>query len=114
MSDLEILAKKFKEWRGDRRYYRYSKHFWDEIKQLAKHHPTSAIAEAFGINHQYLQKKLGQDSQSLTFASVTVTSCIHPISIEFIDQNSRLMTIRFQADSEQLIHMIQSLSGKKS
>lgn len=113
MPDLEVLAKKFKEWRGDRRHYRYPQHFWDDIGLLVKHYPLPVIAKAFGINYQYLRKKFDNDSESLTFVPVTVTSSTSPVSIEFVDRNSCLMTIRFQANSEQLIHMIQSLSGNE-
>jgi hypothetical protein len=43
MSDLDVVAKKFKEWRGNRRYYRYPKPFWDGIQQLAKHHKSRSL-----------------------------------------------------------------------
>jgi hypothetical protein len=111
MLDIDILAQKFKEWRGNRRYYRYPTHLWDHIQRLADHHSIPVIAKAFGINAQYLRKKLDKNSKSITFTPVTVIS--PPVSIEFFDRHSRLITIRFQANSEQLIYMIQSLSGKE-
>jgi hypothetical protein len=113
MNDLETLSKQFKDWRGDRRYYRYPKHFWDEIRQLAKHYTIADIAVAFGISHQYLKQKIHNDSSPMSFASLNVTSPQLNASVEFVDNNARTMTVRFQADPEFIIHMIQSLSGSK-
>lgn len=111
MHDLQVISAKFKEWRGNRRYHRYPKHFWDEIQKLSQYYSIPAIANAFGINVQYLRKKI-LNAQELTFAPLKVASMPSTISIEFIDRNSREMTVRFQADFDQLIHIIQSLSDK--
>jgi hypothetical protein len=110
MTDLETLAQKLKEWRGNRRHYRYPKAFWDEIRVLAKHLPIPAIAKACNISPYYLRSKL-LDSQPLTFAKVQVSSTPSQVAIEFVNSNAHAMTVRFQADHEQLIRIITSLSA---
>jgi hypothetical protein len=110
MTCLESLASKFKEWRGDRRHYRYPKSFWDEVRELAKREPISAIAEACGITPHYLKNKILKEPRAVTFAQVQMTSLPSQAVIEFADGSSRPMTIRFQADHEQLVSMIRSLS----
>lgn len=109
MTDLETFAQKLKEWRGNRRYYRYPKVFWDEIRVLAKHLPITSIAKACNINPYYLRSKL-IDPQPLMFTQVQVTSVPSQVAIEFVNSNSHAMTVRFQADHEQLIRIITSLS----
>jgi len=111
MENIETFALKFKSWRGNRRYYRYPKHFWDEIQQLATLYPPSTIARTLNINLPYLRQKLSKSPGKLTFAPLKITSSLVPASIEFVDRHSQVMTIRFQADFEQLTHMILSLSG---
>ena len=114
MSDLNTFANKFNEWRGNRRYYRYPEQFWDEIRQLTKHYSIIDIAKALNISRQYLRSKLQNESKPLTFAPVVVTSFPSSVSIEFTDSACRAMTVRFEASHEQLVNMIQSLSGRTS
>jgi hypothetical protein len=112
MNDLETIANKFKEWRGSRRHYRYPKHFWDEIKLLSKHYPLPVIASAFGINLPYLQQKIPNNSESLTFVPLQIVSSA--ASIEFVDRNSQKMTVHLQASRDELVHIIISLAGRES
>lgn len=110
MTDLDTLAQKLKEWRGNRRHYRYPKAFWDEIRELAKSLPIPSIAKACNISPHYLRSKL-LDPQPLTFTKVQIASSPSQVAIEFVDSNSHAMTVRFQADHEQLIRIITSLSA---
>ena len=114
MSDLDTFANKFRKWRGDRRYCKYPKYFWDEIRQLASHYPILAIAQALNISPQYIKIRLKKESGQLTFAPLKVVSFPAPVSIEFTDSSSRPMTVRFEASHEQLVNMILSLSGSAS
>lgn len=108
MTDLEAAANKFKEWRGDRRHLRYPKHFWDQIKEFAKQYQLPLIASAYGINIGYLRQKIS-NNESINFATVDIIST--PVSIEFIDCHSQPMIVRLQANHDQVIQIILSLSG---
>lgn len=111
MSDLETLANKVQQWRTEHHRGPYPKHIWDEIKQLAEHHPIYVLAETLGIRTCYLQQKLIKTPESFTFAPVKATSFPAPVSIEFTKRNCQEMTIHFHADLEQLTHMILALLG---
>lgn len=111
MTDLEIAANKFKEWRGDRRHYRYPKHFWDQIRDFANHYPLPVIASSYDINVGYLRHKISKNTDSITFAPLNITSSQSSVSIEFADRNSQAMTVRLQASHDELIRIILSLSG---
>jgi hypothetical protein len=110
MSDLETFANKFKAWRGDRRYRQYPEHFWDEIRNLVKHYPVAVIAQAININPSYLKFKLGAGKKRLKLIPLQITSAPFQASIEFTNHNCRPITVRFQANHEQLVNMILSLS----
>lgn len=110
MQDLETFASQFKEWRGNKYHRRYPKSFWEQIRQFAKNYSLAVIAQMLGISLPYLRLKLQQNSKSLKFATLNVSSCALPISIEFIDRNSCPMTVRCQVNQEQLAAMILSLS----
>jgi hypothetical protein len=111
MADLEALAIKFNEWRGNRRNCRYPKYFWEEIREISRHYPVSIIAKALNINVSYLKQRLYNGNQQLTFVPVGAASFPLQASIEFIDHKKCAMTVRFQADHGQLVKMILSLSG---
>jgi hypothetical protein len=113
MKDLEIFADKFKRWRGNRRYLRYPSHFWKEIERFIRHYDIKVIANAVGINPSYLRNRIRKDKQSksITFTPLQVSSLPFAASIEFVDRSDKPMTIRFQADSRELIQIIRSLSG---
>jgi hypothetical protein len=111
MSDLETFSNKFKAWRGNRRHYKYPKHFWDEIRILAKHYPITAISQAINVNPSYLKLKLGIRKKQFTFVPLEVTSIPLQASIEFTNHGCHPVTVRFQASHEQLVNMILSLSG---
>lgn len=110
MTDLEVLASKLKEWRHDHPKGPYPKHFWEEIIRLAKQHHILTLAETLGISLNYLQQKLSKKSKQLTLTPVQVSSFAASVSIEFIDCHSRPMIVHFQANCEQLAHMILMLS----
>jgi hypothetical protein len=113
MEDLEIFAIQFKQWRGDSKYLRYPSHFWEQIKRFIQHYGIKVVAETIGVNPSYLRHKVRNEKQSepITFAPLQITSFPCEASIEFVDKNARPMTIRFQADSNQLVQMIGSLCG---
>jgi hypothetical protein len=111
MIDLETLANKVQKWRAEHHRGPYPKYIWDEIRQLAEHHPIFVLADILGIRTSYLQQKLTKNAESFTFAPIKATSFPAPVSIEFTDSNCRAMTIHFHADLEQLTHMILSLLG---
>lgn len=114
MEDLDILANKFKEWRGNRRHNKYPKLYWDEIQRLSQHHPIPIIAKALNISASYIRQKLFKCSKQLDFAPINITEFSSSASIEFTDFNFRIMKVQFEATHEQLINMIYALSGKKS
>jgi hypothetical protein len=109
MDNLEALANQFKEWRKSRRHHRYPKQFWEEILQLAEYYPICVIAKALNINASYLRQRLRQNQIKLSFAPVTVTMP-SVVSIEFTNQNSCFMSVRFQATHGELVNMILSLA----
>lgn len=113
MDDLKVFADKFKQWRGNRRYLRYPSDFWEEIQCFIHHYDIEMVANAIGVNPSYLRHKIrkAEKSQEITFAPLKVNSLPFTASVEFIDRNAKPMTIRFQADSRELIQMIRSLSG---
>lgn len=113
MSDLEAFANKFKAWRGDRRHCQYPKHFWDKIRSLARHYSIPIIAQAINVNPSYLKLKLVARKKRLTLIPLEVTSLPLQASIEFTNHRSHSMTVRFQANHEQLVNMILSLSGDR-
>ena len=113
MFDLEAFAEKFKAWRGDRRHRQYPKHFWDEIRNLAKLYPVPIIAQTINVNPFYLKFKLGSKKKKLTFIPLKVSSNSLQATIEFTNHHSRSMIVRFQANHEQLVNMILSLAGDK-
>jgi hypothetical protein len=118
MTDLEILADKFKKWRGSRRRAHYPESFWDEIRKLAEHHSISSIAESCAINPCYLRQKLLKNSKQMTFAHVQLVlpppQVASQVAIELSESNRCLITVRFQADYEQLTRIILSLSERAS
>src|SRR5262249_48049601 len=106
MQDLKIFATQFKEWRGNKHHRRYPQSFWEQIRQFTKSYSLAVIAQMLDISLPYLRLKLQQNSKSLKFATLKVSSCTLPISIEFIDRNSCPMTVRCQVNQEQLADMI--------
>jgi hypothetical protein len=112
MEDLDILANKFKEWRGNRRHCQYPKQFWDEIQLVSQNYPIPVIAKALNISASYLRHKLVNSPKPLTFAPVNVTSFSPSVSIEFTDSCCRVMKVKFEATPDQLVNMIQALAGK--
>lgn len=116
MNQLEKFSNEFKAWRKNRRHLRYPEHFWDEIRKLANEWPIEEIAATCEINLSYMKYKLlkGPKPKSLTFAKVQIATFQSQVAIEFVDCNSRPMTVRFQADHEQLACIIQSLSRQRS
>lgn len=110
MPNLEALAIKFKEYRGDRRYCRYPQHLWEEAHQLSKHHPVSVIAKALRVKPCLIKNQLLKFSNHLMFTPVEITSHSFQVSIELIDSNCRPITVRFQANHSQLLDMVKSLS----
>lgn len=113
MNDLEAIANKFNECRIGCLRYRYPKALWDEIQQITEHYPIAVIAKAIHISPQYIRKKIGANPPQLTLSPIKVASFPSEVSI-FTDHNFKNMTIRFQANHEQLIHLIRTLSGCKS
>lgn len=113
MDNLEAFADKFKQWRGNRRYLRYPPHFWEEIQSFIDQYDIERVAKAIHVNSSYLRHKIrkNKQSQSITFAPLQVISLPQAASIEFIDKNSKPLILRFQADCNQLIQIIHSLSG---
>jgi hypothetical protein len=111
MTDLESLSIRFKEWKGNQHHVRYPKSLWIEIEQLSKHYPIKTIGQACGINPYYLRSRIFHRQKSLEFAEVQLVSAPSQASIEFADNNSRPITIRFQADQSQLVQMIRSLQA---
>ena len=112
MNDLESLANKVQQWRAEHHRGPYPKYIWDEIRQLAEHHPIFVLAETLGIRACYLQQKLIKNSEVVFFLHLLKRNVLKPpVSIEFTDRNCQPMTIHFHADLEQLTHMILVLLG---
>lgn len=109
-SALESLANQFKSWRRNRTHVKYPQSFWNEICKLAESVPTPTIAEALGINPNYLKSKIGKPvQQPMAFTPVKI-SYQTSSSIEFQAKNNKTVTIKFQASTEELARLIQSLS----
>ncbi len=110
MNSIDELARKFKEWRGSRRQCRFPKAFWDDIRQLSTHHTLKIISKKFGISEQYIRRKL-KNPQQVKFAQVKVASQPSAVTIEFSDNNLRPMTVRFQANHDELVRVILTLTA---
>lgn len=109
-SALESLANQFKSWKKEKSHVKYPQSFWEEICNLAKSIPIQTIAKALGVSAYYLKTRVAKLSQeSVTFASVKI-SCQNAFSIEFQSKNDKPIKIKFQANTEELVHLIQSLS----
>lgn len=109
---LETLAQNFKAWRGNNHHLAYPKQFWKDIIFLSKSHSISDIAQALGINEAFLRQKLKKKSHK--FAPVHLKTFYSIASLDFFTAlNERAMTVRFQADHEQLVHLIATLSSYK-
>ena len=110
MNELEIFANQFKAWKGNRRHVQYPKLFWDKIRELTKSFSIDSIAQACEVSAKYLGYKIPKEPTNLTFTQVQVASIPSQVVIEFVNHNSCPMTIRFQANHEQLTDMILALS----
>jgi hypothetical protein len=107
---LESLANRFKSWRKEKIHVKYPQFFWDEICNLAKSIPIQTIAKALDVSASYLKIRVTKlNQESVTFTPVKI-SCQNSFSIEFQSKNDKPITIRFQASTEELAHLIQSLS----
>ena len=112
MKDLEKSAQEFRAWRGERSHRHYPKRFWDEIKKFTKKYPLDVIASTYNINFHYLQQKFPKKPKSIAFTSVEIVSFPAPVSIEFTNPNSSTMTVRFQANHNEIVDIIQSFTGQ--
>lgn len=106
MSELENLVAEFKKWRGNRSRCRYPANLWVKACKLAEHYPLLTIAKALEINAQSLKRQC--QAKPISFAAVQVTAIPHPVKIEF-----PAMTIHFQANHDELTHVIQTLLKTK-
>jgi hypothetical protein len=110
---LDTLAQNFKAWRGSSRHRAYPKQFWEDINLLSQHHSISDIAKALDINEVFLRQKMKK--KAFKFAPVQLKSFYSIVALDFFtDYSDRAMTVRFQADHEQLVNLIASLSKLKS
>ena len=109
---LDVFAKQFKAWRGDRRHVPYPKQFWENIHQLSKKYSIHDIAQALEINASFLRDRLRNKPHK--FAPVHLKTFYSIATLEFFTVLSeRPIVVRFQSDHEQLVQLILALSSHK-
>lgn len=111
--ELENLAKDFAQHRGDKRRAKYPKSLWEKAIELCKQHSTIKVAQAIGVNKDYLQLHLYSrkiKNNVPQFIPVQISQTPTPVQIHIGGKIP--ITIDFCRSTEELVKLVAALGGE--
>lgn len=110
---LENLAKDFAQYRGDKRRAKYPKTLWEKAVELCKQHPTMKVAQAIGVNKDYLQLQLySRKIKDNVPQFIPVQISQPPIPVQIHIGGKIPITIDFCRSTEELVKLVVALGGE--